>query len=145
MKTAEAHQVQHIDRVADVPVDKEPGEAALTAEDTGSCCTKCHSDAEQVTDIPLDNDASIAVQAQTTENLADVLQLSFGGEAVSGSTGHDSGGHGSRGWPTPSTWTLRTQTPWCRLRKRLWRCSRCRSLSEKWRFFRSSVRKLSGT
>ena len=36
-KTAEAHLVLNIDRVVDVPVDEEPGDA----EDAGSCCTKC--------------------------------------------------------------------------------------------------------
>ena len=40
-------------------------------------------------------------------------------------TSHDSGGHGSRCWTTPSTWTFRTRTPWCRP----WRCSRFRPLS----------------
>ena len=88
------------------------------------------------------------VQAQTTENLGDE-SLYFNSLSVErpyqGFPGHDSGGHGSRGRNTPSTWTFRTRTSWCRLRKRLWRCSRCRSLSMWWRFFRSSVKKLSGT
>ena len=71
MKTAEAHPVQDIDRVADVPVDKEPGEVTLTVEDTGSCCTKCYSDVEPVTDIPPDRVVTTVFQAQTTANLAD--------------------------------------------------------------------------
>ena len=70
-KTAGAHLTQHIDGVVDAPVDKEPLDAALTAEDSGSCCIKCHSDVETVTDIPPDSAAAIAVQAQTTENFAD--------------------------------------------------------------------------
>ena len=40
--------MQYIDRVADVPVDEKPGDA----EDAGSCCMKCYSDVEPVTDIP---------------------------------------------------------------------------------------------
>ena len=76
-KTAEAHLVQYIDRVVDVPVDEEPGDA----EDSGSCCTKCHSDEKAFTDIPPDGVAAIAVQAHTTENLTE---------------SHDSGGQGSR-------------------------------------------------
>ena len=75
-KTAEAHLVQYIDRVVDVPVDEEPG----GAEDSGSCCTKCYSDEKAFTDIP-DGVAAIAVQSQTTENLAE---------------SNDSGGQGSR-------------------------------------------------
>ena len=47
MKTAETRPVQYIDRVVDVPVDKEPSEAAPTPE------------------------VMIAVQAQTTGNLLD--------------------------------------------------------------------------
>ena len=42
-KTAEAHQEQYINRVVDVPVEKEPGDA----EDSGSCCTKWYSDADR--------------------------------------------------------------------------------------------------
>ena len=76
-KTAEAHLVHYIDRVVDVPVDKELGDA----EDAGSCCTKRYSDVEPFTDIPPDGVAAIAAQAQTTENLAE---------------SHDSGGQGSR-------------------------------------------------
>ena len=83
-KTAEAHLVQYIGRVVGVPVDEEPGDA----EDAGSCCTKCYSDVEPFTDIPPGGVAAIAVQAQTTENLAE---------------SHDSGGQGSRCWTTPST------------------------------------------
>ena len=63
--------MQFIDRVVDVPVDKEPGDA----EDSGSCCTKCYSDEKAFTDIPPDGVAAIAVQAQTTENLADESRL----------------------------------------------------------------------
>ena len=76
-RTAEAHPVQFIVRVVDVPVDKEPGDA----EDSGSCCTKCYSDEKAFTAIPPDGVAAIAAQAQTTENLAE---------------SHDSGGQGSR-------------------------------------------------
>ena len=79
-KTVEVHLVQYIDRVVDVPVDEEPGDA----EDAGSCCTKCYSDVEPFTDIPSDCITTIAVQAQTTENLADE-SLYFSGEAASGS------------------------------------------------------------
>ena len=61
-------------------MDKEPGDA----EDSASCCTTCYSDVEPFTDIPLDSVATIAVQAQTTENLADE-SLYFSGEAASGS------------------------------------------------------------
>ena len=66
-KTAEVHLVQYIDNVVDVPVDTDPGDA----EDFGSCCTKCCSDVETVIDIHPDGVVTIAVQAQTTENLAD--------------------------------------------------------------------------
>ena len=65
-KTAEAHQVQYIDRVVDVPVNKEPGDA----EDSGSCCTECYSDVKATIDIHIDSVLMIAVQAQTTANLA---------------------------------------------------------------------------
>ena len=61
-----------------MPVDKEPGDA----EDSRSCCTTCYSDVEPSTDIPPDSVATIAVQAQTTENLADD-SLYFSGEAAS--------------------------------------------------------------
>ena len=64
-KTAEAHPVQYIDRV--VPVDEELGDA----EHAGSCCAKRHSDEKAFTDIAPDSVATIAVQTQTTENLAD--------------------------------------------------------------------------
>ena len=70
-KIADALLLQYIDRVVDVPVDKEPDEAALAAEESGACCTKCYSDAEPFTDILPDGVATIAVQAQTTENFAD--------------------------------------------------------------------------
>ena len=105
MKTADAHPVQYIDRVADIPVDKEPGEVKLTVEDTGSCCTKCYSDVEPVTDIP---PGGVDDRCSSTDNRKPCgresnLQLSFGGEAVSGSPGDDPGGQGSHGWPTPST------------------------------------------
>ena len=66
-----AHLAQYIDGVGDVSVDKEPDEAALTAEDSRSRCTKCHSDVETVTDIPPNSVAAIAVQAQTAQNLSD--------------------------------------------------------------------------
>ena len=105
-KTAEAHLVQYIDRVVDVPVDKELG----GAEDAGSCRTKCYSDVEPITDIPPDSAATIAVQTKTTENLADE-SFYFSGEAASGSPDDASGGHGSRCWTVPSTWTFRTRTP----------------------------------
>ena len=75
-KTAEAHPVQFIGRVVDVPVDKEPGDA----EDSGSCCTKCFSDEKAFTAILPDGFAAIAVHAQITENLPE---------------SHDSGGQGS--------------------------------------------------
>ena len=64
-KTADAHLVQYIDRVKDVPADEELGDA----EDAGSCCTKCYSDVEPVTDIPPESIATIAFRAQTTETL----------------------------------------------------------------------------
>ena len=64
-KTAEAHPVQYIDRV--VPVDEELGDT----EHAGSCCAKRHSDEKAFTDIAPDSVATIAVQTQTTENLAD--------------------------------------------------------------------------
>ena len=76
-KNAEAHPVQFIGRVVDVAVDREPGDA----EESGSCCTECYSDEKAFTDLPPDGVAAIAVQAQTTENLAE---------------SHDSGGQGSR-------------------------------------------------
>ena len=76
-RTAEAHPVQLIGRVVDAPVDKEPGDA----QDSGSCCTKCHSDEKAFTSTPPDGVAAIAAQAQTTENLAE---------------SQDSGGQGSR-------------------------------------------------
>ena len=79
-KTAEAHLEQYVNRVADVPVDKEPGDA----EDPRSCCTKCYSDVEAIIGIPPDSVATIAVQTRTTENLADE-SLHFSGEAASGS------------------------------------------------------------
>ena len=41
--TAEAHQEQYIDRVVDIPAEREPGDA----EDSGSCCTKCYSDVKE--------------------------------------------------------------------------------------------------
>ena len=63
METAEAHRVQHINRVEDVPVDKEPSAAALTAEDSGSCCTTCFSDVEVISDIRPDRVVMIVVQA----------------------------------------------------------------------------------
>ena len=55
-RTAEAHPVQFIDRVVDVTVDKEPGDA----EDSGSCCTECYSDEKAFTDIPPDGVAGTA-------------------------------------------------------------------------------------
>ena len=70
-KAAEAHPVRFIGRVVDAPLDIEPGDA----EDPGSCCTKCYSDEKAFTDIPPDGVAAIAVQAQTTENLADESRL----------------------------------------------------------------------
>ena len=76
-RTAEAHPVQFIGRVVDVPVDKDPGDA----EDSGSCCTKCYSDEKAFTAILRDGVAAIAAHAQITENLAE---------------SHDSGGQGSR-------------------------------------------------
>ena len=50
-----AHLVQYIDRAVDVSVDKEPGEAALTAEGSRSCCTKRYSDVEAIVDIRPDS------------------------------------------------------------------------------------------
>ena len=72
MKTAEAHLVQYIDRVVDVPVDKEPGEAALSAEDSG-CCTKCYSDVEAIIDIRPD---SVVKRRQLKTSRTRVIQLS---------------------------------------------------------------------
>ena len=50
--TAEAHQEQYIDRVVDVPAEREPGDA----EDSGSCCTKYCSDVketiERIVEVP---------------------------------------------------------------------------------------------
>ena len=66
-KTAEAHLVQYIDRVVDVPVDEEPGDTVHA----GTCCTKRHNDEKAFTDIPPYCIGTSAVQAQTTENLAD--------------------------------------------------------------------------
>ena len=57
--------MQYIDSVVEVPVDEEPGDAALTAVDSRSCCTKCYSDVETVIDIHLDGVVTII------ENLAD--------------------------------------------------------------------------
>ena len=76
-RTAEAHPVQFIGRVVDLPVDKEFGDA----EDSRSCCTKCYSDGKAFTAILPDGVAAMAARAQTTENLAE---------------SHDSGGQGSR-------------------------------------------------
>ena len=42
-KTAEAHQEQHIDRVVDLPAEREPGDA----EDSRSCCTKCFNNVKE--------------------------------------------------------------------------------------------------
>ena len=63
-----------------VPVDEEPGDAVHA----GSCSAKRHSDENAFTDIPPDSIGTSAVQAQTTENLADE-SLFFSGEAASGS------------------------------------------------------------
>ena len=71
MKTAEAHLVQYIDRVVDVPVDKEPGEAALSTEDSG-CCTKCYSDVEAIIDIRPD---SVEKHRQLKTSRTRVIQL----------------------------------------------------------------------
>ena len=79
-KTAEAHQEQYIDRVVDVPVDKQAGDA----EDSGSCCTKWYSDVKATIDIRPDSVVMIVVQAQRTESLADESRY-FSGEAASGS------------------------------------------------------------
>ena len=108
-KTAEAHLVRYIDRVVDVPVEKEPGDA----EHVGSRCAKRHSDEKAFTDLPPDSVATIAVQTQTTENLADE-SLYFSGEAASGSQTT------TQEVMVPvavCTWTFRTRTPWCSLRK----------------------------
>ena len=88
--------------------------------------------------------ATIAVQAQTTENLAEE-SLYFSGEAASGSQMMTQEVMVPVAGQPRVTWTFCTRTPWCRLRKRLWRYSRCRPLSVQWRFLRSSARKLSGT
>ena len=64
-KTAEAHLVQYINRVVDVPVDKEPRDA----EDSGSSCRKCYSDVEAIIDIRPDSVVTVAVQTQTFEDL----------------------------------------------------------------------------
>ena len=40
-------------------MDKERGEAALVAEKSGSCCTKCHSDVEGIIDVPPDSVAAM--------------------------------------------------------------------------------------
>ena len=79
-KTAEARLVQCIDRVVDVPVDEEPGDAVHA----GSCCAKRLSDEKALTDIPPDSIGTSTVQTQTTEKLADE-SLYFSGEAASGS------------------------------------------------------------
>ena len=71
--------MQYIDRVVVVPMDEEPGDA----EHAGSCCARRHNDEIAFTDIPHDSGGSIAVQTQTTENLADE-SLYFSGEAASG-------------------------------------------------------------
>ena len=126
-KTAEAHLVQYIDRVEDVPVEKEPG----AAEDAGSCCTKCYSDVKPLTDIRLLFKYRQLKTLRTRASTSTFLR--WRGRMV------------PVAWTTPSTWTFRARTPWCRLRKRLWTYSRCSSLSVLWRFFRSSARKLSGT
>ena len=57
-KTAEAHQVQCIDSVVDVPVDKECG----VAEHSGSRCTKCYSDVKAIIDIHPDSVATRVIQ-----------------------------------------------------------------------------------
>ena len=111
-KTAEAHLVQYIDRVVDVPVDEGPGDA----EHAGSCCAKRHSDEKAFIDILPECVATIAVQTQTTENLADE-SLYFSGEAASGS-------HMMTqevmvpvaGLPRVLGHSVR-ETPWCTLRK----------------------------
>ena len=66
-KIAEAHQAQNIDRVVDVPVDKEPGDA----EDSGSCCKIGYGDVKASIDIHPDSVVMIAVHAQTIENPVD--------------------------------------------------------------------------
>ena len=53
-KIAEAHQEQYIDRVLDVPAEREPGDA----EDSRSCYTKCYNDMKE-----------------TIEHLVEVLQI----------------------------------------------------------------------
>ena len=53
----EAHQERHIDRVVDVPVDKQPGDA----EDSGSCCTMWYSDVKATINIRPDSVVMIAV------------------------------------------------------------------------------------
>ena len=98
-KTAEAHLVQYIDRVVDVPVDEEPGDA----EDARSCCKKCYSDVRKRSLIFL----LMALRRLLFKH----RQLKTFAES------HDSGGQGSRCWTTPSTQTFRTRTPWCILRK----------------------------
>ena len=87
-KTAEVHLVQCTDRVVDVPVGEDLG-----AEDARSCCRKCYSDVEPVTDIPPDCSGTSVVQAQTTENVADE-SLHFNSLSVERPYQvHDSGGH----------------------------------------------------
>ena len=105
---------------------QEPGDA----EDFGSCCTKCYSDVEPFTDIPPDSVATTAVQAQTAERTRSLYVNSPSVERP-----HQVHQVTTQevmvpvaGVP-PSTWTFCTRTPWCRLRKRLWRCSRCRPSS----------------
>ena len=76
---ARAHQEQCIDRVVDVPADRQLGDA----EDSGSRCTKCYSDVKATIDVRLDS-VVIVVQAQRNESLANE-SLHFCGEAASGS------------------------------------------------------------
>ena len=84
----------------------------------------------------LDGVATSAVQAQTTEDFADEC-LTLSGEAASGSQMMTQEVMVPIGWST-----VPHANPVVQTAEKLWRCSRCRSLSVWWRFFRSSARKV---